>query len=158
MSRLMSDGVVQFSSLHVTDGARHECRVAVFVCMLCVWGNSWAWEWVCYWQLSPFPWAGGAAGCVGRGYTCSGLVRPRYRYTFHLRLVPSCRSASLPLGWGREPAETHRQKWNQEKNNKFLFLWCDKDAKRSDTMFYSQAKVILKTGKASNKCIHFLKG
>lgn len=72
-------------------------------------GNSRVSKWVCYWQLSPSPWAGEAACCVGRGYTCSGPVRPRYRCTSHLRPVPSCRSASPPLGSGTEPAVTERK-------------------------------------------------
>lgn len=71
---------------------------------ICV-GNSRVSKWLCYWQLSPSPWAGEAACCVGRGYTCSGLVRPQYRYTSHLRPVPSCRSANPLLGLGTEPAE-----------------------------------------------------
>lgn len=93
---------VHFSSLYVTDDARHEHSV-VNVCV-----SAWVTvlNWVYYWQLSPSPWADEAACCVGRGYTCSVLVRPQYRYTSHLRPVPSCRSASPPLGSGTEPAET----------------------------------------------------
>lgn len=75
----------------------------VFVCLRGY--NSRVSEWVSHWQLSPSPWAGEAACCVGRGYTCSGPVRPRYRYTSHLRPAPSCRSASPPLGSGTGPAE-----------------------------------------------------
>lgn len=71
-------------------------------------GNSRVSKRACYWQLSPSPWAGGAACCVGRGYTCSGPVRPRYRCTSRLRPAPSCRSASPPLGWGIEPVESER--------------------------------------------------
>lgn len=74
---------------------------------VCV-GNSRVSKWLCYWQLSPSPWAGEAACCVGRGYTCSGLVRPQYRYTSHLRPVPSCRSANPLLGLGTESAGRQR--------------------------------------------------
>lgn len=54
---------------------------------------------------SPSPWAGGAACCVGRGYTCSELAPPPCRYTFHLRPEPSCRSANLLRDSGTAPAE-----------------------------------------------------
>lgn len=81
-----------------------------FACVCACMGNSPVSQWTCYWQLSPSPWAGEAACCVGRGYTCSGLVRPQYRCTSHLRPVPSCRSATPPLGWGIAPAETEKGK------------------------------------------------
>lgn len=86
------------------SGGSHD---VAFLSACCV-GNSRVSKWACYWQLSPSPWAGGAVCCVGRGYTCSGPARPRCRCTSHLRPVPSCRSASPPLGWGTEPAESEK--------------------------------------------------
>lgn len=71
---------------------------------------------VCYWQLSPSPWAGEAACCVGRGYTCSGPVRPRCRCTSHLSPAPSCRSASPPPASGTEPAQ------NGKKNIEYICM------------------------------------
>lgn len=99
--------------LYVTDCARHErsavWQFVLFALSVPAWVTVVSQKWVCYWQLSPSPWAGEAACCVGRGYTCSGPVRPRYRCTSHLRPVPSCRSASPPLGSGTEPAVTERK-------------------------------------------------
>lgn len=88
----------------VPDTSAVQQRGSLSLCV-CV-GDSRVSKSLCYWQLSPSPWAGEVACCVGRGYTCSGPVRPRYRYISHLRPAPSCRSASLPLGLGTEPTET----------------------------------------------------
>lgn len=104
---------IHFSRLPVTHWLRQgatqsgSLRCVVFLRACCV-GNSRVSKRACYWQLSPSPWAGGAACCVGRGYTCSGPARPRCRCTFRLRPAPNCRSASPPLGWGTEPVESER--------------------------------------------------
>lgn len=142
----------------MTDWTRHgagqsgSLRYVVFLRACCV-GNSRVSKRACYWQLSPSPWAGGAACCVGRGYTCSGPVRPRCRCTSRLRPVPSCRSASPPLDWGTEPAETERIRLLLKTSTEtgclclllfitvatqqnMLKLWC-----RQDSLLWHQANI-----------------
>lgn len=105
-----------------STGHSGSLRCVVFVRACCV-GNSRVSERAWYWQLSPSPWAGGAAGCVGRGYTCSGPVRPRCRCTSRLRPVPSCRFASPPPGWGTEPAQSERIRFLlKNKSGNWMFM------------------------------------
>lgn len=108
----------------VPDMSAVQCGSLWCLCFCACVGNSRVSKWVCYWQLSPSPWAGEAACCVGRGYTCSGPVRPRYRCTSHLRPVPSCRSASPPLGSGTEPAVTERKIYFLDQVKKLVVCVC----------------------------------
>lgn len=109
-AQLINCGVKENRSLQqpLCDRRRQTRAQCGSLCLhVCV-GNTRVPVWVCYWQLSPSPWAGEAACCVGRGYTCSGLVQRRYRYTSHLRPALNCRSPSPPLVLGIEPAEIQR--------------------------------------------------
>lgn len=106
----MTDWLTDWKRVRMFTSAARAMQCSSLCCLCFCVDNSRVSQRVCYWQLSPFPWAGVAVCCVGRGYTCSGLVRPRYRCTSHLRPVPSCRFASLPPGSDKEPAETEKQK------------------------------------------------